>query len=185
MGYRGEALVDLVPPLDRGLRRFGRRAAKKVGDDLHQRVRRHTPVAKPGAAAIMASYGGSGAWIRARGGRVPGTLKESWQVGDAEVELTGSAGLRYRVPVFTFDPVAPHVEWDTMPHLILPRKPGGVLTIPTVGGMVFATLVHHPGTRGAHMMATALAEVAASWEATVREEWATEARRVWSARGAA
>lgn len=179
MGYRGGLLTDLAPPLDRGVRRFGRKVSEKVGDDLLKRVRRHTPIAKPGAAEIAASYGSSGAWLRARGGRAPGTLWQSWHVGDVAIEFEGA---RFRVPVLTHDPVAPHVEWDTLPHLIVPRKPGGVLTIPTVGGMVFARLVHHPGTRGVHMMATALAEIAASWQRTAHEEWASEARRIWSAR---
>jgi hypothetical protein len=181
MAYRGDELTDLVAPLDRGIRRFARRATAKVGDELHHRVRRHTPVSKPGAPAVVASYGASGEWIRARGGRMPGTLKESWEVGEVTVVVEGSAGLRYTIPVFTLDPVAPDVEWDTMPHLILPKRPGGRLTIPTPQGMVYARAVHHPGTRGAHMMATALAEVAASWERVTRDEWAAEARRIWTA----
>ena len=172
MGYVGGRLEDLAPALDRGVERFARRTTEKVGEELRRRVRRHTPVAKE-TAAIRNSYGSMGAWIRARGGRVPGTLKESWQVGEVEV-LAG--GTRMRVPVYTLDPVAPHVEWDTMPHLIAPRKPGGVLTIPTRRGMVFATLVHHPGTRGVHMMATAIAEVALEWRRIAEREWRAETR---------
>jgi hypothetical protein len=171
MGYRGGLLADFAPALDRGIDRFARRTTEKVGEELRKRVRRHTPVAKAGVAE-RASYGSSAAWVTARG-RLPGTLKESWQVGEVEV-LAG--GVRLRVPVYTMDPVAPHVEWDTMPHLIAPKKPGGVLTVPTKGGMVFARLVHHPGTRGQHMMATAIAEVAIEWQRIADREWNREAR---------
>lgn len=180
MGYVGEELVDQVPVLEAGIRRFGRSVSEAVGEDLRKRVRRHTPISKPGAPEIVASYPSSGAWRAARGGRRSGTLYDSWQVGEVGLLYRGDV---FRVPVFTMDPVAPHVEWDTMPHLIVPKKPGGVLTIPTRTGMVFATLVHHPGTRGAHMMATALQEVAVSWRTTVRAEWAEAARTIWTARG--
>lgn len=173
MGYRGGLLADLAPSLDRGIDRFASRTVEKVGEELRTRVRRRTPVAKMHAAE-RASYGSSAAWIAARG-RVPGTLKESWKVGEVEVYFSAS-GERRRVSVYSLDPIAPHVEWDTMPHLIAPKKPGGVLTIPTKGGMAFATLVHHPGTRGVHMMATALAEVALEWRRIAEREWSREAR---------
>lgn len=177
MAYRGGELVDLAGPLEHGIDRFATRATREVGDELKARVRRHTPVAHP-SAADFASYGGAAGWIEARHRR-PRHLHDSWQVG--EVEIVGRAtGARRRVAVFTLDPVAPHVEWDTLPHLIVPRKPGGVLTVPTSRGMVFARLVHHPGTRGAHMMATALAEVAVMWRVTVSEQWAVETRRIWA-----
>lgn len=176
MGYVGETLASLADPLADGIDRMAARATREVGDDLRRRVRRHTPIAKPGAAEIMASYGSSSAWIRARGGRTPGTLWESWRVGEVQVLLGG----RVRsVEVYTLDPVAPHVEWDTIPHIIAVKR-ARALTIPTRGGMVYAKVVNHPGTRGVHMMATALLEVAASWERTVASEWAREARRIWT-----
>lgn len=176
MPYVGGLLVDLAEPLDLGIRRFGERATTEVGEDLRSRVKRATPIAKPDAATI-ASYSSPSAWKSARG-RVPGTLKESWQVGEVTMVRQGT-GARFRVPVFTMDPVAPHVEWDTVPHLIVPRRPGGVLTVPTRFGMVFAKVVHHPGTRGVHMMATSLLEVAFAWRATVLEEWVREGRSIW------
>lgn len=178
MGYRGGELADLAGPLERGVRGFARRTTEKVGEDLRKRVRRHTPVAKMDAS-IRASYDSMGHWISARAGRVPGTLKESWQVGEVEVVVEGS-GERFRIPVYTLDQVAPYVEWETRPHLIVPRKPGGVLTIPTRTGMVFATLVHHPGTRGAHMMATAIQEVAIEWQRIADREWRAEVRGFWA-----
>lgn len=183
MGYKGGLLADLAPALDRGVARFADRTTEKVGAELKRRVRRHTPVAKM-RAAERASYGSSAAWVAARG-RLPGTLKESWQVGEVEVYFSAT-GERRRIAVYTMDPVAPHVEWDTMPHLILPKKPrrrkedggweGGVLSIPTAGGMVFAKVVHHPGTRGVHMMATAIAEVAVEWRRIAEREWRAETR---------
>lgn len=132
-----------------------RRTTERVGQDLRERVRRHTPIAKapPGAGAD---------WLEARH-RMPGTLRESWRVG--EVTIKGSAG-RMTIDVYTEDPIAPDVEWDTRPHVIRPREKGtgGVLRYwDRSGGVVFATVVHHPGTRGVHMMATALVEIAASW----------------------
>lgn len=180
MGYRGELLTSLADPLERGVRRFASNAVPDVGRSLRRRVRAHTPVAHETAAVLM-SYPSLDAWIRARGGREPGTLKDSWQIGEVEVFLSGS-GERRRIAVYTLDPVAPHVEWETRPHLILPKR-AKVLTIPTARGMAYATAVHHPGTRGVHMMATALAEVAAEWRSIVARQWRNEtgASRFWRA----
>jgi hypothetical protein len=177
MGYRGGQLVDLAPSLEAGIDRFGRRTTAKVGEELRRRVRRHTPIAKPGSAAVRASYRNSGEWIRDRGGRRPGTLLESWRVGDVDVRTLGG-GKTFTIPVFTLDRIAPFVEWETMPHLILPRH-AKRLRFPTAGGMVFALLVHHPGTRGAHMMSRALLEVSVSWQVIAEREWQLEARQVW------
>lgn len=177
MAYRGGQLVDLAPPLEQGVRRFARRTTGKVGEELRKRVRRHTPIASPGTPEIRASYESSAMWIRARGGRRPGTLYESWEVGEVTVS-EGAGGEVFTVPVLTHDPVAPHVEWDTMPHLIFPRG-GGVLTIPTRFGMVFAKMVMHPGTRGSHMMATGLAEIGVEWQRVAEREWRQESRDLW------
>jgi hypothetical protein len=179
MGYRGGELADLADPLERGIRRFASDATRDVGRHLRRRVRHHTPVAQE-TRAVRASYDSLDDWIRARGGRQPGELRDSWKVGEVEVKFE-AGGEHRRIEVYTLDPVAPYVEWPTRPHVIVPRKPGGVLTIPTPAGMVFATVVHHPGTEGAHMMATALTEVAADWRAIVARQWANETRaaRFW------
>lgn len=178
MPYRGGLLVDLAEPLDAGVHRFGRKATKEVGADLHKRVRRHTPVAAPGTSAIVASYPSSGAWIKARGGRRPGHLLESWETTEV-VQMGGETRTYFRVSERTFDPIAPHVEYPTVPHKIRPRNPRGALTIPTTGGMILRGEVNHPGTQGSFMMAKALGEVAATWRGTVAAEWAKEARTVW------
>ena len=171
MGYTAtHPLEDLFrdePMLD-----AGRRTTERVGADLHERVRHHTPVAKPPSPAI------AGEWLAARK-RAPGTLRESWMVGRMTITYGGQ---RMAIDVYTEDPVAPHVEWETAPHLIVPRqKPGehgGVLRFwDHEGNTIFARVVHHPGTRGVHMMSTSLVEVAASWQSIGREEidrWSQE-----------
>lgn len=168
--YRGGHLVDLAPALDRGVRRFARRTTRRVGRQYRDRVAHHTPVAKA-TAAVRASFPSLSSWERSRGGRRPGELRDSWKVGTVDVEMGGEV---FAIDVYTLDPVAPHVEYFTRPHIIRPKRPGGVLAIPTATGMVFATIVHHPGTEGAHMLATATAEIAAEWQTIAAEEWAHE-----------
>lgn len=170
MGYTADGeLADLF--LEEPLLAAGRRTVDRVSADLHERVTRHTPVAKPPAASVAAE------WEVARK-RIPGTLRESWKIGEVTIEVDGA---RMTVDVYTDDPIAPHVEWDTQPHLIVPKEPTGVLRYwDSAGGTVFAKVIHHPGTKGAHMMATALVEVAATWQGIGREEmdrWSREAFR--------
>jgi hypothetical protein len=166
LSYTSNAdLADLFRPEPLDLTAY--RIVERVGDDLNQRVRRHTPVATPppGAAAE---------WLAARHRR-PGHARDSWKVGEVTVILGGE---RYSIDVYTLDPVMPHIEWDTQPHLIVPKDPNGVLRYwNRVGDRVFAKVVHHPGTRGKHMMATSLVEVAASWQRIGHEElrrWSRE-----------
>lgn len=152
MSYRADgALADFFR--EEPLIEAARRTTERVGEDLRDRVRRHTPVAKP-------PPGAEAEWLEARK-RAPGTLRESWKVGEVVVR----AGVGHMtIDVYTEDPIAPDVEWETMPHLILPQGDAGALRFWDKGGAkVFAKIVHHPGTRGAHMMATSLVEVAASW----------------------
>ena len=59
----------------------------------------------------------------------------------------------------------PFVEFDTKPHIILPKKPGGVLAFPRPGlpisakidvankDMIFTKKVKHPGTKGQFFIA--------------------------------
>lgn len=46
----------------------------------------------------------------------------------------------------------------TRPHLIRPRKPGGVLRFSVQGRVVFTRLVRHPGTRPNHYLTRWLRE---------------------------
>lgn len=184
MGYRQEgSLQDMFH--EEPILRAGRRTTDRVGDDLKDRVKRHTPVAHRPAGMSAADF------LASRHGRPPGTLRESWQRTSVH-ELEG----HFEVSVLTHDPTGPLVEWETRPHTIRPRpdrapasviatgKPRGTvqdgrahLRFEGAGGVVYAKEVHHPGTRGAHMMATSLTEEAATWERIGREEmerWSRE-----------
>jgi HK97 gp10 family phage protein len=44
-------------------------------------------------------------------------------------------------------PYAGYVEFGTKPHVIRPKKPGGVLVFTVGGTKVFAKKVNHPGTK--------------------------------------
>lgn len=59
-------------------------------------------------------------------------------------------------------PYAPFVEEDTRPHVIRPRRPGGVLRFKVGGRTVYARIVHHPGTTGQHFLARATRQVGIS-----------------------
>lgn len=144
-----------------------RRTVERVGALLHERVTEHTPVAKPPPGHAVE-------WLAARK-RAPSTLRDSWKVGEVTVELDGET---MTIDVYTMDRIAPYVEWPTLPHLIVPRKPGGMLRFwDKLGNTIYATIVHHTGTKGSYMMTTALAEVAQLWQIIGAEEmqrWARE-----------
>jgi len=167
VGYVGGSLADALPqePIDR----FARRTTRRVGEHLCQRVAYHTPVARPFEHESMRDF-------VARRHRTPGTLKRSWKVGEMRVSYGGRL---LTIDVLTHDPVAPHVEWNTRPHIIVPRDPNGMLVFETERGTVWAKIVHHPGTQGVHMLATALAEVAVTWRAIAKREWAETVRRFY------
>jgi hypothetical protein len=98
-------------------------------------------------------------------------LRES--IEGTRVERAFHAGQQvYEGRCQTFDPVAPDVEWPTKPHTIRPREDRGPASVIATrrprgtvqdgraalswvgpGGRHFAKVVHHPGTRGAHMFA--------------------------------
>lgn len=46
------------------------------------------------------------------------------------------------------------------PHVIRPRRAGGVLRFNVGGRIVYARYVNHPGTKGTHFLDKALADVA-------------------------
>lgn len=128
------------------------RACKRITDDagdrLQANVRRNTPVdASP---------------FRDKPDRPRGALRESIERGRVEATVPD-----YRVRVFTEDPVAPHVEWDTRPHTIRARRPGGRLhwRDRQTGDHRFAASVEHPGTTGQHMFAAGAARTEAEIEA--------------------
>jgi hypothetical protein len=142
MGYTGEALAPLFDP-DLSAR-AAREMADEGGDFLLDRVKRNTPVSYHRVALQHQGHPVK---------RTPGTLRASWY---REPVAPGSrrGHPAYTAQVATDDPVAPFVEWDTRPHIIRPKKPGGVLVFrvwPT-GELVRAKMVRHPGTTGQHMM---------------------------------
>lgn len=162
MGYKGGRLEELAPS-EVEIHRLGLAVALKVQRRLRELVAQFTPVSDDP--------------FREFPGRLPGTLKRSWELGTVVV-----SGDVYRVTVETHDPVAPHVEWDTAPHRIRP-KPERVAAAAAVGKramlrwwdrrtgqMVFAHEVMHPGTSGAHMMARALDAIELEFGGIIREE---------------
>lgn len=172
MSYKADgSLSDFFG--DAPMERAAHRTVERVGKEMRERVRSHTPIAKPPNAAV------AGEWLTERK-RAPGTLRESWKIG--EVVVVGSSG-RMSIDVYTEDPIAPDVEWETQPHLIVAKGKagGGMLRYwDKAGATVFARIVHHPGTRGVHMMATTLVEVAVSWQEIGKDEierWSREQLR--------
>lgn len=177
-----DALFDKGPMVKTVTRITGR-----VGDLLTDTVRRKTPIADlpPGVTPEMR-------------GRVPGTLKASWYTGDVEKIPSRTGGEARAVESLTDDPVAPHVEYPTRPHLIRPRldrAPATVLAtgkprkmggdpqaalrfINAFGRVVYAHEIWHPGTQGTHMMRDALVEIEGTWVTEVGDRevaaWARE-----------
>lgn len=159
--FRDEEVLDVA-----------REITEAVGRRLLEVVMDYTPVAED-------SFG--------ERARAPGSLRRSWRSGDVRVD-----GRVFTVEISTDDPIAPMVEWPTRPHLIKPsaskeaiaeakfraKHPGSTANGPFArlrfrdrsGQVIYATMVHHPGTHGAYMMTRALA--------TIDEEWPLIAQRV-------
>lgn len=131
-------LEDMVNPA--AVPAFMARAGDAAGDRLLELTRMNTPI-------------DTNPW-HDHADRPPGTLRASEQRSPVERHRS-IAGSGIRVRAFTEDRVAPFVENTTRPHLIRPRNPGGMLRfrVGPDGRSVFARVVHHPGTRGAHMFA--------------------------------
>lgn len=157
-----------------------RRTTERVGEKITEGARTRSPVHVP-PPGQPDTY---------RGDRPPGTLKGSWKTGEVGVTATVAGTPRFGVDSWTEDPVAPHVEWNTRPHIIRPRadrraasvvasgKPrragsdpqAALRFIDGFGHVRFAAEVHHPGTQGQHMMRDSLAETRATWVTDVGEE---------------
>lgn len=150
-------LEDILNPLAPLV--TGRKMAEQAGDALLLAVKARTPV-----------YRGELTGDQRR--RRPGTLRDS--IVRDRVRGLRAATSGWRVTVFTLDPIAAFVEWDTKPHLIQPRADRGAASVVAtrqsrgttdngraalqwfVNGIpVYARVVHHPGTKGVHMFATA------------------------------
>jgi hypothetical protein len=143
------------------------------GDWLLRKVIENTPVSYHGIAFQIQGHTPA---------RTPGTLKRSWRrrPGVQRTAARGAVGMR--AEVYTEDPIAPFVENDTRPHIIRPKHPGGKLRFRTwpTGEIVFANVVRHPGTTGAHMVLTAVNAAHVEFEHIVDgplHEWARAAVR--------
>lgn len=162
MGYVGNSLAELGDLS--ATREAARRITPRAGRLLHRQVVDRTPVAEE--APVWRIEGVD--FVRARGGRVPGTLRNSWKLGTLEARVEGGT---YSVDVWTDDPVAVYVEYPTRPHVIRARRVSN-LRFPDETGtrFRFTPEVHHPGTQGSYMLRDSLALLRMEWEAIAREE---------------
>jgi hypothetical protein len=154
LSYKADAsLADLFPA--DFVEVVGRDIVENVQSALLDSAEHRTPIAQ-----IPQAYDGDfEAWEEDRGGRLPGTLRDSWvELPIKEKEGTLSA------PVENVDPIASHVEHDTSPHMIF-AKPGGVLRFPSGPVFRYRPNVWHPGTEGKHMLRDAEADISARWPA--------------------
>jgi hypothetical protein len=73
--------------------------------------------------------------------RAPGGMKTTIraQLRSAGGDFEGSISVRH--------PAAIYVVNGTRPHMIFPRRPGGVLRFTTGGRVVYAKFVSHPGNK--------------------------------------
>lgn len=148
MGYVANGrLQDLIDP--DACEFTARDMAESIGDAFESNVRRLTP------------RDNSPDRDPSRGLHIADTIERT---------RVRKAGSTYRGEVFTEHPAAPYAEWDTVAHDIRPRadreaasvletgRPRGTvqdgraaLSWRSGGTRVFAKVVHHPGTQGAHM----------------------------------
>jgi hypothetical protein len=169
VGYSANAQLQQLfasGPLERACVRATRRVGRMITEGAADR----TPVARRPRAV------GRAEWIAARGGRVPGTMKESWETGDVERPGVHT----FAIDSFTLDPAAPHVEWDTVPHIIR-RKKAGALRFWDDVSIHFREAVNHPGTTGKHMMRDSLSEAEIRQRSILEAElevWAREQLRL-------
>lgn len=56
-------------------------------------------------------------------------------------------GKKLKLDVFATAKYASYVESGTLPHIITPKRKGGVLVFKAQGRTVFATYAKHPGTK--------------------------------------
>lgn len=153
-------LEDLLDP-EAGMR-CSRRIAQAGVDWLVANTKKRTPV-------DISPY-------RDKPARPPGTARNSVHATDVD-RRRGVVGPVYEGRARTEDPIFPHIEWTTKPHIIRPRadrNPASVVETRRPRGTVqdgraalswrdatgrrFAKEVHHPGTRGQHPFAYGAAE---------------------------
>jgi hypothetical protein len=116
-----------------------------------------------------------------------GHLKESWKTIPVHVTAAATDHTVYESGVETDVEYAPYVEHGTglwgpkhMKYPIRPKKPGGVLHFFVDGHEVFTTLVMHPGSPGAHMVAESAGVLEAGLAVAVEPElhlWAEKTEK--------
>lgn len=165
MSYRARrGVADLF---DAGpLELAARRIAVRCRAALLEKARDNSPVAEAPDGASR------GEWLRSRGGRRPGSLRDSWEEGELEVV----SFQRIRVTVLTRDAVAAHQEYGTRPHRIVARR-ARALRFWSGGAVVFRESVEHPGTRPLWMMHRAVEELRVEFRVIAQGEllrWSRE-----------
>ncbi|HEX7088736.1 MAG TPA: hypothetical protein VF192_01290 [Longimicrobiales bacterium] len=187
-------LGDLFPQAP--MLNAARRTVARTGEAITEGAADRSPVADPPAGVAKTAFEG-------RRGRKAGTLRDSWLTGEVEFDPTGPRGAPvFGIDSYTEDPVAPHVEWPTRPHLIKPSPDRAAASVRTTGkprragtdpqaalmwigpgGQPrFAREVQHPGTQGVHMMRDSLAEAEVTWQTVGEAEmevWARETTELW------
>jgi Bacteriophage HK97-gp10, putative tail-component len=164
MAYRASGTLTQLVNVEDDIDEVELALCLRMAYEIQEKVRRYTPTAiRP--PKVTASV------FAAERSRRPGTLKDSWEIGHL-----AKLGNTSWIEVYTEDPIAPYVEYDTRPHPIRAR-PGSVLRFRSTktGEVVYAAEVLHPGTTGVHMLARACAEVAADADrlmrGVVRRQW--------------
>ena len=74
--------------------------------------------------------------------RAPGSMKQG-----IRVSIGRGPGGEFRGTVNVRHPAALYVTGGTRPHIIRPRRPGGVLRFTVGGRVVYARYVNHPGNK--------------------------------------
>lgn len=176
----GDALVRLVDRHQAITEGVGRRLADAGTSTMEEEIRERTPVdTSP---------------FRSRPDRPRGALKASiHRTEGILVEVLGGV-TRYIGEVVSFDPIVRYVEFDTPPHTIRPRTPGGHLRFQSRDGFqghdgkwyppgtwITVEEVHHPGTKGKHMFTLGALAAEQLFESDARpelERWRREIEAV-------
>ena len=130
------------------------------GQPVHRHLQRiSSDVTREAKALADARLSSGSVSRRVRDASVSGRYRDSFSTSSAQ----SGAG-----PRFTVRNTAPHaliLERGSRPHVIMPRRQGGVLAFGdgTGLGTVFARRVDHPGTSAYHILDTALRRVMARY----------------------
>jgi len=119
----------------------GRMMAGK-GERVAQGMKRRAPVSPDG------SHGRPSGYMRSKVG---------WELHRDLIGLYVDIGTSARTPDGAPYPL--YVEFGTRPHVIRPKRPGGMLRWEDQTGVHYALKVHHPGTRPQPFMRPALDDI--------------------------